>query len=130
MFRISEKSHYGNYKIYFRSGFCKIIRFLLSSPPPIPMRSMKILPHSRVEEDEQWEQLKAPGEHVEHQHIFGEHAEMTEVLGRAGELKAGTDVVDGRGDGGEIGHQVLALERDEKQGSHEDDGKGYKVHVD
>ena len=44
--------------------------FLFPSPPPIPMCIMQILPHSRVEEDEQWEQLKAPGEHVEHQDIF------------------------------------------------------------
>ena len=57
-----------------------------------------------MEEDEQREQLEASGEHVEHQHIFGEDAEMTEVLGRSGEFKTGTDVVDGRGDGSEIGH--------------------------
>ena len=78
--------------------------FLFPSPPPIPMRSMKILPYSRVEEDEQWEQLKTPGEHVEHQHILGEHAEVTEVLGRSCELESRTDVVDCRGDRGEVGN--------------------------
>ena len=62
--------------------------FLFPSPPPIPMCIMQILPHSRVEEDEQWEQLKAPGEHVEHQHVFGEHAEESEVLGWSGKFKS------------------------------------------
>ena len=83
--------------------------FLFPSPPPIPMRSMKILPYSRVEEDEQWEQLKTPGEHVEHQHIFCKGAEVTEVLGWSGKFKSGTDVVDGCGNRCEIGHQIISL---------------------
>lgn len=83
--------------------------FLFPSPPPIPMCIMQILPHSRVEEDEQWEQLKAPGEHVEHQHVFGEHAEESEVLGWSGKFKSGTDVVDGCGNRREIGHQIISL---------------------
>ncbi len=84
--------------------------FLFPSPPPIPMCSMKILPHSRVEEDEQWEQLKAPGEHVEHQHVFGEHAEVSEVLGWSGKFKSGTDVVKCCGDCGKVGSHIKVIQ--------------------
>ena len=73
------------------------------------MCGVKVTPYGRVEEDEQREQLEASGEHVEHQHILGENAEVTEALSRTCKLKPGTDVVDCRGDRGEVGNQVLAL---------------------
>ena len=62
-----------------------------------------------MEEDEQWEQLKAPGEHVEHQQVVVEHAEETQDLGWAGQIKSGSDVVDGCGNRCEIGHQIISL---------------------
>ena len=73
------------------------------------MRGVKVTPYGRVEEDEQREQLEASGEHVEHQHILGENAEVTEALGRTCELESRTDVVDCRGDRGEVGNQVFAF---------------------
>lgn len=83
-----------------------------------------------MEEDEQWKQLKAPGEHVEHQHVFGEHAEESEVLGWSGKFKSGTDVVDGCGNRREIGHQIISLKLDQKKRDDKYYSKGYKVYVD
>lgn len=68
------------------------------------MCGVNVTPYGRVEEDEQWEQLETSGEHVEHQHVFGEDAEVTEVLCRTCELESGTDVVDCRGDRSEVGN--------------------------
>lgn len=68
------------------------------------MCGVNVTPYGRVEEDEQREQLEASGEHVEHQHVFGEDAEVTEVLCRTCELESGTDVVDCSGDRGKVGN--------------------------
>lgn len=78
-------------------------------PFPSPMCGVKVTPYGRVEEDEQREQLKSSGKHVEHQHIFGENAEVIEALRRTCKFESRTDIVDCRGDCGEVGNQVFVF---------------------
>lgn len=94
-----------------RSGgfFCHYIRiplvlFLHPLYFPSSVCGVNVTPYGRVEEDEQWEQLETSGEHVEHQHVFGEDAEVNEVLCRTCEFESGTDVVDCSGDRGKVGN--------------------------
>ena len=69
----------------------------------------KIPPYCRMEQYQEWEQLKPSGEHIKHKNIFGQGIEAGKVLCRTHQLKAGTDIVDGSCNCRKIGYQILAL---------------------
>lgn len=83
-----------------------------------------------MEQQQQREQLQPAGQHIKHQGVFGENGKSTEILCWADPFQAGTDVVEGGGNGGEVGHHVAPFQRDQKDRGGEDDHVGDKKDVD
>ena len=66
-----------------------------------------LLPDSRVEENQQREQLQSPCQHIKNQHIPETVGEPAEIAGRSDQLQARSDIVEGGSDCREIGYKVL-----------------------
>ena len=76
-----------------------------------------LLPDSRVEENQQREQLQSPCQHIKNQHILGKVGEPAEIAGRSDQLQARSDIVEGGSDCREIGYKVFALQRKQEDGA-------------
>ena len=76
----------------------------------VPVTCAEIPPYCRVEQYEEWKQLKTSGKHVKHKDIFGQNTKAGEVLCRSHQFKTRTDIVDGGGNCRKIRYQVFAFQ--------------------
>ena len=75
------------------------------------------LPH---EKQENRENLQTSGQHIENQDELDAAGEKRKIFGRSDQRETRTDVVEGRGNRGKVGDQIVVVERNQKNGQGED----------
>ena len=82
-----------------------------------------------MEEDEEREQLQSSGQHIKHQHPFGEAGEDAKITGRPYLGQTGADVVQRGQNSGKICGEIPALNGDKEDGGCQYYHKGNEIYI-
>ena len=82
---------------------------------PVDSYSAVPLPGGGQEENHQGIDFQPSGQHIENHDNFAEEGIAVEIPGGAYQFQAGADVVEGRGDGGEVCGEIESVQADDQQ---------------